>query len=359
MSFENRLKRGLEARAADMEEDVTTALRGVREKAERKRRMQFAGAAVAAAALFATGALAGPSILDAMRGTDPDPGIPIGGDDTPSPTPEPTSEPSPTPEATPTEETAADAVARPVWFTSGEMLQSTTRYVAVAEFEDQAHELLVELLGQPNATETQNGLGTAIPSGTDLLGVTLQNRMATVDLSGSFAAPGDLDGIGQRVGQIAWTLSELAPDGVTITVEGTALNLDGLDVRSPYTTDEFESLLMPITVFMPYAGQEMRGDAIRIAGTANVFEATVTVRVIGERGESLLVNKKGKTIEETFTTATCGSGCRGTFEMTPRIRTVTQSYEAVVEVYEVSAESGEPINLVRIPVTLHPSADGN
>jgi hypothetical protein len=357
MSFENRLKRGLEAQSAGLEEDVTTALRNVRNRGAKRRRMQFAGAAVAAAAIFATGALAGPSILDAMRGTEPDRGIPIGGDESPSPTPEPTSEPTPTPTAP--EAAPEEIIARPVWFTSGEMLQSTTRYVAVADVEAQTEELLAELFGQPNAAEAENGLGTAIPSGTRLVTNYIRGKQPTIDLSAEFEQASDGDGVGQRVAQIVWTLSDVAPEGIAITVEGEPLDLPGLDVQAPYTTDEFESLLLPITVSMPYVGQEVRDRRIYIQGTANVFEATVTVRLVGERGESLFINKRGKTIDETFTTATCGSGCRGTFELMKLIKKVTQPYQATLEVYEVSAENGEPINMVRIPVTLHPTADGN
>lgn len=350
MSFENRLKRGLEAKAADMEEDVTTALKNVRAGGAKHRRMQFAGAAVAAAAIFATGALAGPSILDAMRGTDPDPGPPIGSDETPQPEPTPRSTPTTTP--APPE---APMEQLPVWFTSGELLQSSTRYVVVGDEEAQAAELLEHLFEGPNQEESELFLGTAIPAGTRLLNNYINGKQPTIDLSAEFEQPSDGDGIGQRVAQVVWTLSDLAPEGIAISVEGEPLQLEGLDVEAPYTTDEFESLLMPITVAMPYPGQELHGDAIMIAGTANVFEANVTIRVVGPNRNSLLINKKGKTIAETFTTATCGSGCRGSYETIVQVGAIAELMDAFVEVFEVSAESGEPINMVRIPVTLQPS----
>lgn len=342
-----------------MEEDVTTALKNVRDRGAKRRRIQFAGAAVAAAAIFATGALAGPSILDVMRGTDVAPG-PLGGPNE-TPTPEPTPEPTPTT----IDQGPQEVVALPVWFTSGEMLQSTTRFVISSEAQSelegfgenaQADELLMELFSGPNQREIDNGLGTAIPAGTLLKKVDLDGGHATAHVTREFETPSDGDGIGQRVAQVVWTLGGLAPDGVTINVEGEPLDLPTLGVDAPYTTDEFESLLMPISVWTPYAGQELAGDSITIAGTANVFEANVTIRVVvDDNGNSLLVNKKGRTIEETFTTATCGTGCRGTYETTVQVGAIAERMDAFVEVYEVSAETGEPINMVRIPVTLQPS----
>ena len=51
---------------------------------------------------------------------------------------------------------------------------------------------------------------------------------------------------------------------------------------------------------------EFAGDAIHFAGTADTFEANVQLRVV----------QAGKVLASTFVTATCGSGCRGSFEGT-------------------------------------------
>jgi hypothetical protein len=63
------------------------------------------------------------------------------------------------------------------------------------------------------------------------------------------------------------------------------------------------------------------------------------------------VDSAGKEIVRTFTTATCGTGCRGTYSKAVRYE-VTQTQPGIVRVYESSAEDGKPINVVDIPVTL-------
>jgi hypothetical protein len=343
-----------------MEEDVTTALRGVREKAERKRRMQFAGAAVAAAALFATGVLAGPSILDAMRGTDPDPGIPIGGDESPSPSPSP--EPTPILEPTPTEadESTGTFETRTVWLTSGEYLQSTAIEVPVPVQTSVAAATIDSLLTGANPPEVALGFGTAIPVGTKLLGLTIDEGVAVVNLNSAFDDGGGSLSMRMRVAQIVWTLRDEAPDGVIFHMNGQpveALGGEGIVLEGPQLAADYEDLLAPITVSWPYPGATLT-DLDIISGTANVFEATVTYRVLDAQGNSVLVNRKRKPVEEWFTTATCGTGCRGTWKARIDID-LDQIQEGTLEVYEVSAENGEPINMVRIPVTLDPSADGN
>ena len=60
-----------------------------------------------------------------------------------------------------------------------------------------------------------------------------------------------------------------------------------------------------IVVAKPAAGARVTSP-VRVAGTANVFEATVTVQVLDSNGQVL-----GK----TFTTATCGTGCRGSYSV--------------------------------------------
>ena len=46
---------------------------------------------------------------------------------------------------------------------------------------------------------------------------------------------------------------------------------------------------------------------VTVTGSANVFEANVTVEIL---------DASGKVVGNAFTTATCGTGCRGTFSVT-------------------------------------------
>ncbi len=103
------------------------------------------------------------------------------------------------------------------------------------------------------------------------------------------------------------------------------------------------SELPPITVDEPLPGDTVLSP-VRISGTANVFEATVSIRIVTEDGTELT---------STFTTATCGTGCRGNYVANVRFD-VPEVENAFIEVYEESAENGEPLHLVSIPVVLSP-----
>jgi hypothetical protein len=107
---------------------------------------------------------------------------------------------------------------------------------------------------------------------------------------------------------------------------------------TPEPTDGAEPA---IVVERPSPGEEV-ASPVRISGTADVFEATVYVRIVGEDGNELAA---------TFTTATCGSGCRGDFS-TELFFFVERTQDGTIEVFESSAEDGSPINLVSVPVVL-------
>lgn len=109
--------------------------------------------------------------------------------------------------------------------------------------------------------------------------------------------------------------------------------------------DPEENHLAPITVDEPVSGAEI-SSPVAISGSANVFEATVSIRIL---------DAKGKEVAESFTTATCGTGCRGDFS--ERVAFEIEDRQAgAIEVYEASAEDGSQLFTVRIPVTLVPQS---
>lgn len=99
----------------------------------------------------------------------------------------------------------------------------------------------------------------------------------------------------------------------------------------------------PIEVSAPMPGDRVESP-ILVSGTADVYEATVSIRIRDSHGEI---------IAETFTTATCGSGCRGDYSKGVKYE-VEDAQGGTVEVYSVSAENGKPMHLVEIPVVLNP-----
>ncbi len=94
-------------------------------------------------------------------------------------------------------------------------------------------------------------------------------------------------------------------------------------------------------VTSPRSGDQV-SSPVMIRGNADVFEATVSITILDAAGTGIV---------RTFTTATCGTGCRGTFSKAVRFE-VTETQPGIVRVYESSAEDGTPINVVDIPVTL-------
>jgi immunoglobulin-like protein involved in spore germination len=99
----------------------------------------------------------------------------------------------------------------------------------------------------------------------------------------------------------------------------------------------------PIVVRAPVAGDEV-GSPVTVAGSADVFEATVSIRILDASGQELAA---------TFTTATCGTGCRGRYSEEVFFFTEDRQ-DGTIEVFESSAEDGSPLNVVRIPVVLVP-----
>lgn len=109
---------------------------------------------------------------------------------------------------------------------------------------------------------------------------------------------------------------------------------------SPTTDDE-----PAIVVRTPAPGDEVVSP-VTIAGTADVFEGTVSIRVLGADGAELAAG---------FATATCGSGCRGEFATELSFFTEVRQ-NGTIEVFESSAEDGSQLNVVSIPVVLVPGS---
>lgn len=98
-----------------------------------------------------------------------------------------------------------------------------------------------------------------------------------------------------------------------------------------------------IVVESPLPGDELLSP-ITVRGTANVFEANVSIRILDATGEVLAAIN---------TTASCGSGCRGAFSSPLAFFTPVRQ-PGTIEVFEVSAQDGTAIDVVSIPITLVP-----
>ena len=107
------------------------------------------------------------------------------------------------------------------------------------------------------------------------------------------------------------------------------------------TTTGIEDRLPPIVIESPLPGDRVTSP-IRVRGTANVFEATVSFEVRNDADEVVV---------RGFTTATSGSGTRGTFEA--ELAVPDLAGPATIVAFEASAEDGRPLHVVEVPVTVN------
>lgn len=228
--------------------------------------------------------------------------------------PEPGATPTPSASAEPSESASADAQMKSagptveLWFvreSNGPWLQpekvsldSSTPAVARAT--------LNRLFA---STPRDPGLQNLLPDGTELLDVNLRDSTLTVDLD----FPDDETGLGSSYevaafGQIVNTATQFSTvRRVRILEEGRTPPSGHSDWSRPLRRDA--NSVSPVIITEPQHGAGVASGALVAKGSANVFEATVLLT---------LRNPAGKVHKKTFTTATCGTGCRGTWRKTFR-----------------------------------------
>lgn len=205
---------------------------------------------------------------------------------------------------------------------------------------------LRKLLEGPTDDEAADGLVSAIPAGTKLLGLSLDGGVATVDLSGTFDDGGGSASMLGRVAQVVATLTRVqGVKRVGFKLDGesvTAIGGEGVVVDPPIGRRAIEAQTPQILIESPLPGDTV-SSPIRLRGTANVFEANVSIEVRDETGDVIL---------EAFTTATSGTGTRGTFDT--KLSPPTTSGNLTIVAFEASAEDGRPLHAVDVQVTLEP-----
>jgi spore germination protein GerM len=255
---------------------------------------------------------------------------------TPSTSPSPTQSPPVSPSPTPTRSMTYE-----LWFTYDGSLFLTHR---TEPFTPAVGTRALEaLLDGPTQAERAADLGTTINAGTTLRGLTIEDDVATVDLDATFV---DQETPAIAVGslaQIVYTLTQFDRiQGVVFQVDGSPLtNFGGYEIDGAQRRTNFADQLPFILVQTPRIGERVSSPA-HISGTADVFEAVVSIAILDQHG---------KVIASTFTMATCGTGCRGTWE-TDIAYDVAATQPGTIRVYEVSAMDGSEIHVVNIPVTL-------
>ena len=132
-----------------------------------------------------------------------------------------------------------------------------------------------------------------------------------------------------RLGQVVYTLTQFSTvRAVLFQVEGrtvTTFGPEGIQLDGPQGRGDFEQQLPSTFVDRPAFGAAA-GNPARVTGTSNVFEATFRVAIL---------DASRKVLVDQMAMATCGSGCRGTFDVTLR--------------YDVpKAPMGHPADVLRV-----------
>ena len=229
------------------------------------------------------------------------------------------------------------------WFSRNGKLFVTSRTVPATAGIGQA--ALDRMLAGPSAAEYAAGLRSRIPATTTVHGVRISAGIATVDLSSSFESAASPPAMPLRIAQVVYTLTQFPTvTGVRFAINGQGVTVvGGVPVQSPQTRAMYSGYLPAITVRSPVIGVRLTSP-VTVSGTADVFEATVSVRILDSAGHE---------VARTFTTASCGTGCRGDYSVTVSYP-VPRTQPGTIEVFESSAKDGLPINVQLIPVTLAP-----
>lgn len=255
-----------------------------------------------------------------------------------------TSQESPDAETPSDEPTATKEVALEVWLTSGDSLRPVLR--RIGQTPGVARAAVEMLLEGPTDRESELEVSSQVPEGVDLLDIAISDGIATVDLSGGFEEGGGSATMRMRLGQLIYTLTQFdTVSGVLLRLDGKPVETfssEGIVIEEPQKRKGYRDLLPQIVVTHP--GIDDRATSpLEISGTANVFEATVSFRLVVD----------GNELASGFATATCGTGCRGTYEGMLEFD-VKEETEAVLEVFESSAEDGSPLFMISVPLRLLP-----
>jgi len=100
--------------------------------------------------------------------------------------------------------------------------------------------------------------------------------------------------------------------------------------------DAFMDLVAPVD-------EQVAGDEVEIVGCSNVYEATVNWR---------LLDADGGTLDEGFTTATCGNGCVGDFRETVSLAAAAGAPVVRLQAFWVSPQDGAEEDLQERTIVL-------
>jgi germination protein M len=207
------------------------------------------------------------------------------------------------------------------------------------------------LLAGPSSKERGSTprVRTTIPAGTELLGISIKSGTATVDLSGEFASGGGSFSVRGRLAQVVYTLTQFSSvDRVTFELDGTPVTVfssEGIVLDKPVSRATYRDDFVPaIFVDRPAWGAALLNPG-RVTGLANVFEAQFRIS---------LSDHLGRVLVDRQVTATCGTGCWGTFDVTLSYD-VSAGQWGTLRVWDISEATGANVAVREYPVWVTPA----
>ena len=284
-----------------------------------------------------------------------DPSVAVGSPDlTPAPSaPDPSASPSGSGASSPAPSPVGTTIVRAYYFLDGPAGSAglvpvlreipSTKAVATAA--------VTALLDGPTARERGGdpAISTVIPTGTKLLDLTVTDGVASVDLSSEFKSGGGSASVLGRLAQVVFTLTQFPTvKSVAFQVEGqavTAFGGEGAVLDGPVTRADYKDQLPAIFADRP-AWMAGFGNPGRVTGTADVFEAQFRVTLLDGTGHQLF---------DGPVHATCGTGCRGTFDISVAYK-VDKAQWGTLRLWNPSAKDGSPEDVREYPVWLTPAS---
>ena len=301
------------------------------------------------ALVAACGGSTGPLGSVPVPSASPEPSVALGSPDvTPAPSEGPTETPStpasgsPEPSPTPSSGPGGTTIVRAYFWLDGPdgsaglvpVLREipATKGVATAA--------IAQLLAGPTSGEIGRSISSQIPADSQLLGLTVDDKgVATINLSSEFVAGGAGQAYRTRLAQVVYTLTQFP------SVKRVFFLIEGSGDTVTTERSDYVDLLPDIWVDRP-AFNAAIGNPAHVTGNADVFEATFRIAILDANGTSLA---------DQQAMAICGTGCRGTFDVTIPY-TVAKGQYGTLRVYNLSANDGSVESVREYRVWLTPKS---
>lgn len=218
-------------------------------------------------------------------------------------------------------------------------------YRAVVDDGGPAAQAVRALVEGPTDAEREAGISSAVPEDTELLGITIEDGRAVVDLSGDFEQGGGSLSMFARLAQLTATLTSFdTVDGVELRLDGEPVDVfsgEGILLDDPMTLLGFQDLLPGILVVSPAWGAPIT-DPVVVEGVAAAFEGVFQLEILDESGAVVAAPDFVQTDE--------GMGW-GSFSIDLELG-VDAPADLTIHVWEFSAEDGSVISERFVPMHL-------